>query len=450
MTETLFTISGFDITVSDVLLCLIFIILTIWAYIKFRTYKFYDNEAHTLDKIQHRVYKIRLAMSLASLSTLFILRILRIDFVVLNFNEFSIFISHIVEIICLFSTALLIDWLISHMFIRRRYKNRENPKSSRYDIKHGNEQKATRLVRYIVYLYLVQVLLKRLDLDFIIFQREIKEDLFTVHISDIVIAVMIIMSAKVIVWFFTQVTLYRMYKSKNMDEGTQIAINQLVTYLIYIIATLFAMDRLVSDMRIIYGASAALLIGMGMGLKRTFNDFFSGFIILFERSIKVGDVLEIDGQMGKILKIGLRASRVKTDKSVTVLIPNSKLVNEAVTSWSHFDELVRFSVQVCVHPKSNPDTVQQILLKATNGIHEIKNQPPPSVTFDHFDANGLTFSLFFYTNKILTADEIQSQVRFNIMHTFNQNNICLGTQQTFSDTNAVNTDSIKQQNQIID
>jgi len=430
MADTLFTISGFDITVTDVLLCLIFIFLTIWAYIKFSTYKFYDNEAHTFDATQHKGYKIRLALSLVSLSAFFILRILRLDFVILNFNEFTIFISHIVEIVSLFSIALLIDWLISHLFIRRKYKNRENPKSAKLESKHNNEQKATRLVRYIVYLYLGQVLLKRLDLDFIIFQREIKEELFTVHISDVVIAVMIMMSAKVIVWFFTQVTLYRMYKTKNMDEGTQIAINQLATYFIYILAALFAMDRLISDMRIIYGASAALLVGMGMGLKQTFNDFFSGLIILFERSIKVGDVLELDGQMGKVLKIGLRASRVKTDKSVTVLIPNSKLVNEAVTNWSHFDELVRFSVQVCVHPKSDINTVKAILLEATYGIPEIKSQPQPWVIFDSFDANGLTFSLLFYTNKVLTADEIQSKVRFNIMIAFDQKGISLGTQLT--------------------
>ena len=429
MTETLFTISGFDITVADVLLCLIFVFATMWAFIKFSNYKFFDSDAHAFDTSQHTGYKVRLAASLSFLSIWFILRVLRFDFVILEFNEFTIFFSHLLEILSLFSIALLIDWLISHLFIKRRYKNREIPKSVASESKGGNEQKATRLVRYIVYLYLVQILIKRLDLDFIIFQREIKEELFTVHISDLVIAVMIMMSAKVLVWFFTQVTLYRMYKTKNMDEGTQIAINQLVAYLIYIIAALFALDRIMSDMRIIYGASAALLVGMGMGLKQTFNDFFSGLIILFERSIKVGDILELSGgQMGKVLKIGFRASRVETEKSVTVLIPNSLLVNQAVTNWSHFDELVRFNVNVSVQPKSDTELVKSLLIQATTGIPGIQSYPAPWVEFQSFDLKGLNFSVYFYSEKVLIASDIQSDIRFKIIQLFRENEIQLSSQ----------------------
>lgn len=425
MTDTLFTISGFDITVIDVLLCLIFLFLTIWTYIKFSSYKFYVSDALSMDASQHKSYKIRLAMSLISLSSLFVMRILRLDFVLLDFNEFTIFISHILEILSLFSIALLIDWLISHVFIKRGYKNRENPKSSLSESKSHTEQKATRLVRYIVYLYLGQILLRRLDLDFIIFQRDIKEELFSVHISDIIIVIMIMMSAKVFVWFFTQITLYRMYKIKDMDAGTQYAINQLVAYLIYIVAALFALDRLMSDMSIIYGASAALLVGMGMGLRQTFNDFFSGLIILFERTVKVGDILEFNGQMGKVLKIGMRASRVKTDKSVTILIPNSMLINQPVTNWSHNNDLVRFSINVTVLPQSNVENVRSILVQATENISDIKTNPVPWVRLNDFDEKGLVFSLYFYITKVLSSEDIQSQLRINILDLFEKNHIFL-------------------------
>ncbi len=429
MTEILFTISGFDITVADLLLCLIFVLVTIWAFIKFSNYKFLDNDTSAFDASQHTGYKLRLAASLSFLSIWFILQVLRFDFVILEFNDFTIFFSHLIEILSLFFIALLIDWIISHHFIKRRYKNREILKSTTNENKGYNEQKATRLVSYIVYLYLVQVLIRRIDLDFIIFQREIKEELFTVHISDLIIAVMIMMSARVFIWFFTQVTLYRMYKTKNMDEGTQIAINQLVTYLIYIIAALFALDRIMSDMRIIYGASAALLVGMGMGLKQTFNDFFSGLIILFERSIKVGDILELSGgQMGKILKIGFRASRVETEKSVTVLIPNSLLVNQTVTNWSHFDELVRFNVTVSVHPESDTELVKNLLIQATIGIPNIQSHPTPWVEFQSFDLKGLNFTVYFYSEKVLNASDMQSDIRYRIIQLFRENNIQLSSQ----------------------
>ena len=76
------------------------------------------------------------------------------------------------------------------------------------------------------------------------------------------------------------------YKSKDMDEGIQYAINQLVMYVVYVVAFLFALDRIVSDMSIIYGGAAALLVGIGLGLQQTFNDFFSGLVLLFERTVR--------------------------------------------------------------------------------------------------------------------------------------------------------------------
>ena len=354
-----------------------------------------------------------------------VLRILNFDIVLLNINGFGITINQIAEILSLFSVALLFDWIISHLVILNKYHKREIPVRNSFENEKQNEIKATKLVRYIVYIYVGQLLLKRLNLDFVLVQREIKGDVFTILISDVMIAFLIIFLARVIVWFITQVTLYRMYQNNQMDEGIQYAINQLVMYVVYVVAFLFALDRVVSDMSIVYGGAAALLVGIGLGLQQTFNDFFSGLVLLFERSVMVGDILEMDGQVGRVLKIGLRASRIETRNSVSMLVPNSKLVNQAVINWTHYDNIVRFDVSVAVAYGTDTSLVTKLLLEASDSVQDVLKMPEAFVRLNDFGDNGLVFSLYFFTNHVMTADNVKSSVRFEIEKLFRANLIVI-------------------------
>ena len=262
MENVLFTISGFDVTGLQFLLCIGVILAGILIFVKVGKYAFSNENGSTIRSYNNGGFITRLAMSVSFLVILVILRLLNFDMILFNINGFDVTINHIAEIMSLFSLALLFDWIISHLVIRNKYRKRELPARTTFEQNKPSETKATKLVRYIVYIYIGQVLLKRLNLDIVLIQREIKGDVFTIFISDIMIAVMIILIARVIVWFVTQVTLYRMYQSNQMDEGIQYAINQLVMYVVYVIAFLFALDRLVSDMSLVYGGAAALLVGI--------------------------------------------------------------------------------------------------------------------------------------------------------------------------------------------
>jgi len=425
MGDVIFSISGFDISLMALVICGLVVLTAIFIYIKYRNYSFFDEDDSRLSKLHKAGFKIRLALPLIFLTILIILRILNFDFRLIDFNEFEFTINNIAEILALFSVALLIDWMISHVVIRNKFRKREIPVRTSFEHNKTNENKATRLVRYIVYLYIIQILLKRLDIDLVLFQREIKSELFTVHISDILVAFMIMIIARVLVWFITQVTLYRMYKTKDMDEGIQYAINQLVMYVIYVTAFLFALDRIVSDMSIIYGGAAALLVGVGLGLQQTFNDFFSGLVLLFERSVMVGDVLEMDGQVGRVLKIGLRASRIETRNSVSMLVPNSKLVNQAVINWTHYDNVVRFQVDVLVAYGTNTVLVRDLLLQAAAKVPEVLEKPISFVRLNDFGDNGLLFSLYFFSTHVMLAENVRSDVRFEIDLLFRSHNIII-------------------------
>jgi small-conductance mechanosensitive channel len=423
MEDALFSISGFEVTPFALILCGLVILLAFYIFFRYRNYAFFDEDDSNLSKLHNAGFKSRLALSLVFTTALILLRVLNFDMRIFEVNGFQITVNHIFEILSLFSIALLLDWMISHVVLRNKFRKRETPVRPSFDHQRTNETKATKLVRYVVYLYITQVLLKRLDLDFVLFQREIKSELFTVHLSDILVAIMILMSAKVLVWFITQVTLYRMYKSKDMDEGIQYAINQLVMYVVYVVAFLFALDRIVSDMSIIYGGAAALLVGIGLGLQQTFNDFFSGLVLLFERSVMVGDILEIDGQVGRVLKIGLRASRIETRNSVSMLVPNSKLVNQAVINWTHYDNIVRFHVEISVSYGSDPTLVKQLLLQAADSVHDVMDKPESFVRLNDFGENGLIFTLYFFSTQVMAADNVRSDVRFEIERLFRLNHI---------------------------
>jgi len=182
---------------------------------------------------------------------------------------------------------------------------------------------------------------------------------------------------------------------------------------------------LLSDMSLIYGGAAALLVGVGLGLQQTFNDFFSGLVLLFERSVMVGDILEIDGKVGRVLKIGLRASRIETRDSVSMLVPNSKLVNEAVVNWTHYDNIVRFQTDVNVAYGSDGVVVKGLLLQAAANVKDILEKPEPFVRLNDFGDNGLLFTVYFFTDKVMTAENVRSEVRFEVEQLFRKNNIVI-------------------------
>ncbi|MBK8515894.1 MAG: mechanosensitive ion channel [Saprospiraceae bacterium] len=425
MNQTVFSLSGFDINVLQLMLCGLVAAAAIYVYIKFQRFDFFDSNDNQASKPSYLGFRLKLVSALIFMSFLIILRIINYDVILIDFNGISITLNQIVEILSLFSVAILFDWIISHVVIKNRFLQREIPVRTSFNKENTNETKATNLVRYIVYLYVAQILIKRMDIDAIIMQRMIKGELLSILVSDMLIAVLIIMLARVVIWFITHISLYRMYRNNDMDEGIQFAINQLVSYIIYVFAFIFALDRLVSDMSIIYGGAAALLVGVGLGLQQTFNDFFSGLVLLFERSVMIGDILEIDGQVGRLLKIGLRASKIETRHSVSMLVPNSKLVNQSVVNWTHSDNMVRFEVKVLIEYGADTNLVKELLIKSLEKNDSVKIKPAPFVRLNDFADNGLSLSLYFFSSQVMWAEEIRSNVRFEIDRLFRENSITI-------------------------
>jgi len=144
---------------------------------------------------------------------------------------------------------------------------------------------------------------------------------------------LVILIGRIVLWVILKQILRRFFEKVD-DPGRQFAIRQFVKYIIYLLTFLFALQTLGISLSVLWAGSAALLVGFGLGMQQNFNDLVSGIILLIESSVAVGDVVTVDGIVGKVKRIGLRTSEVESMDEITIVIPNSKLVVDNVINWS--------------------------------------------------------------------------------------------------------------------
>lgn len=206
-----------------------------------------------------------------------------------------------------------------------------------------------------------------------------------------------------------QMLVKRVFTRYNMDLGTAESVGTIVRYFIIILGLVVIMQTSginLSSLGILFGA---LGIGIGFGLQNISNNFISGIIILFERPIKVGDRVEVDGIEGNIVNIAARATIIITNDNIAIIVPNSKFINEKVINWSLNDKLVRFNFPVSVSYKEDPANIRRILLAVANKCEGVETSPAPDVLFEEYGDSSLNFNLrvwsseFSYTPLILKS-----------------------------------------------
>jgi len=146
-------------------------------------------------------------------------------------------------------------------------------------------------------------------------------------------------------------------------------------------------------------------------------------VILFERSVEVGDFLDFGTDRGTIKKIGLRASIVETVEKKQIIVPNSQLVNDRVYNWSGKSISTRFEVSVGVAYGSDTQLVKNVLLEAAALTSQVQKEPKPFVRFVGFGDSSLDFELLFYTKRIRYVEDVKSDLRFTIDGLFRTNKI---------------------------
>lgn len=173
-------------------------------------------------------------------------------------------------------------------------------------------------------------------------------------------------------------------------------------------------------------AGGAIAVGVGFGSQNIVNNFISGLILIAERPIRVGDVIEIDGRTGKVTEIGARSTRISTGANLEVIVPNSKFLESQVVNWTLSDDRISTSVKVGVSYGSPTREVERLLKLAATEHEHVSQEPAPGVAFEDFADDALVFRVSFWINlQTASKGKVESDIRFRIDELFNQAGIVI-------------------------
>lgn len=197
----------------------------------------------------------------------------------------------------------------------------------------------------------------------------------------------------------------------KFDIKRRNSIYLIIKYFVWVLSLIIILEANKIEITVILVGSTALLVGLGLGLQNIFKDLVSGLFLLFEGSIKINDIIEADGVIGRIIEIKLRSTEVLTRDDVTIIIPNSKFVTEKVVNWSHNDEQIRFIVNVGVAYGSDVDLVFKCLEEAMKENPHISSKPKPFVRFTDFGDSALQFDMIFWSKDMFRINNVKSDLR---------------------------------------
>ncbi|MDY0270652.1 mechanosensitive ion channel domain-containing protein [Trichloromonas sp.] len=215
----------------------------------------------------------------------------------------------------------------------------------------------------------------------------------TVSLNMIALFCLVLYFAFTFSWFLRSFLEAQVFPHRDMDRGIRDAIKKLLHYTIIFLGALFAMSLAGVELKSFAFLAGAFGIGIGFGLQNIVNNFVSGIILLFERPVRVGDALVIDGKWSTVRKIGLRSTIVETPDRAEIIVPNSDFISQKVTNWTLSSSIARIVIPVGVAYGSDVGKVLALLTEAANEQELILQNPPPSPIFTAFGASSLDFEL---------------------------------------------------------
>lgn len=337
------------------------------------------------------------------------------DFDLFSFaNSRRIYLSDLILGLMIISFSFLANYLFSRLI----FSNRESNATTDEQYFEKNRS-GLRTFSYVIIVVSVQFIIGIFDVNFPLFHRG---DL-VIKLIDVLNVLLFIFLARFISFVVIRVFLYRYYRRKDINIGSQYSINQLIRYVIYVIMVLIGLESVGISLKVLWGGLAALLVGIGFGLQKTFADLLAGIIMLFERNVEVGNTIQLNSQIGLVKRIGLRTSTVQLRDQRTLVIPNSLVVDSELLNWDVDHKVNRFSVKVGVAYGTDIQLVRSILLQIAKENKFVESRPAPLVRFQDFGDNALIFELFFWSRILVTIEDVQSDIRFKINELFIENSI---------------------------
>lgn len=233
----------------------------------------------------------------------------------------------------------------------------------------------------------------------------------------------------VVIFFFIIILIKRILERRiitklRIEKSVWTTISSIITYLIIACSVLFAMSIAGVPIRSLAFFAGALGIGIGFGLQHIVNNFLSGIILLFERPVKVGDIVMLEGGTGGVVeRIGPRSTTIHTADNIMVVVPNAKLMEANIVNWSQPTALMRVHLYVGVAYGSDLETVRNCLLEAAKNHKLVRKYPEPIVRFEKFGNSSLDFELVYWVDGAYERWVTLSELNFAIDKIFREKNI---------------------------
>jgi len=220
--------------------------------------------------------------------------------------------------------------------------------------------------------------------------------------------------------------LIRKIINKRLEEGDKGKFKTVfvfLRYFIYVIVIILALESSGVQVSVLLAGSAALLVGLGLGLQTLFQDIISGIFILLDKSLHVNDIVEVDGKIGRIFEINLRTTRAVTIDNRVLIIPNHVFLTNSLFNWTQNGVQTTEFLTVGVAYGSDVEKVKELLIEVAKKHPRVLRHPKPDVLFMDFADSALIFRLIIAINDSFTHLKIKSDLRFEIDKKFREHNV---------------------------
>ena len=260
----------------------------------------------------------------------------------------------------------------------------------------------------------------------------------SIRVSQLVLVLLV-----VLVGYFISRLLARFLRRRleetHMSADASYLLEKIVFYSLLVFVLMTALSLLNVPLAAFAFVSGAVAIGVGFGAQNLINNFISGWILLMERPVRIGDFIEIDQHMGKVDHIGNRSTRIHRTDGVHMLIPNSQMLERVVVNWTLIDDRIRTTLRVGVAYGSPVAKVAQLIEQAVNEQKDVLAEPAVAVIFEDFGDSALIFDAYFWADvggeRFLR--QIRSAIRFRIDELFRENGIVIAFPQRDVHMNAI-------------
>ncbi len=217
--------------------------------------------------------------------------------------------------------------------------------------------------------------------------------------------------------------LSRTFAYLKLDQGTSYTLSRVVHYLIMVIGVIVAFQFLgisLSGLAVIFGF---LSVGIGFGLQNLTANFVAGLILLFERPIQVGDRVTVGDTQGDVEEINIRATKIRSEHNISIIVPNSEFISSRVINWSHGDPKVLMEINVGVSYDSDLETVLQALQEVAQESPHVLKTPPPHVHLTNFGDSAWDMQLRVWVADPKTMRQVRSDLNCAIVRKFREKGI---------------------------